>query len=400
MLPISLPVRLSLFFIAIFLVVGLYMPYWPIWLAHQGLDERQIAFLAALGLTMRVLSGPAVGSFVDGLGERRRPMIVLCVCAFAAYLAFEAVSGFWALALVTLLTTLFFGPLVPMIETLTVKASRGGLLDYGRVRISGSLSFMAASLLGGFMLDRLGAPSILIGILIALVFMIVAAIGLPDDRAERVPVEQKRPGFRSSAIVAVSCSPVFWVFVLGGAFIQGSHAFYYALGSLHWRNLGFDGQVIGGLWTAGVLAEILLFLAAGRLLKRISPLIFIMVGGVAAILRWSVMAFDPPLALLVVSQCLHAFTFGATHLGAIHLIDQAVPNAYSVTAQSMYGAVATGVSVGVLTLGAGDLYAAFGGASYAVMAVAALLGTGALVVLSRIWPGGSMVPPPGGAGSD
>ena len=45
-----------------------------------------------------------------------------------------------------------------------------------------------------------------------------------------------------------------------------------------------------------------------------------LLGGAGAVLRWTAMAFDSPVALLPVLQCLHGLSFGATHLGAMHAL--------------------------------------------------------------------------------
>ena len=57
------------------------------------------------------------------------------------------------------------------------------------------------------------------------------------------------------------------------------------------------------------------------------------IGGLGAILRWSAMAFDPPVALLPVLQLLHAASFGAAHLGMMGFLARAVPRELAATAQ-------------------------------------------------------------------
>ena len=42
--------------------------------------------------------------------------------------------------------------------------------------------------------------------------------------------------------------------------------------------------------------------------------------------RWLLMGFDPPLALLVLLQISHSLTYGATHIGAIHFMSRVVPD--------------------------------------------------------------------------
>ena len=99
-------------------------------------------------------------------------------------------------------------------------------------------------------------------------------------------------------------------------------------------------------------------------------------GGAAGILRWS-LAGAPSLPLIGALQLLHALTFGASHLGAMYFLLRIVPPAAAASAQSMFAAVSSGIGGGLVMLGAGALYAAYGGAAYlfiAVLSAAGLLG--------------------------
>ena len=59
------PTRLSAFYAAIFLVTGIQLPFWPVWLASRGLTAREIGVLLAAAIWVKVLatprSAPSVG---------------------------------------------------------------------------------------------------------------------------------------------------------------------------------------------------------------------------------------------------------------------------------------------------------------------------------------------------
>jgi PPP family 3-phenylpropionic acid transporter len=125
------------------------------------------------------------------------------------------------------------------------------------------------------------------------------------------------------------------------------------------------------LWSVGVVAEIALFAASGRL--NIAPATLLAMGAAGAVVRWGVMALDPPALLLPALQCLHALSFGATHLGSMGLLTRAVPAELGATVQG-YFAVALGlVMAGAMGL-SGLLYARWGSLAYGAMAVAAAAG--------------------------
>jgi PPP family 3-phenylpropionic acid transporter len=86
---------------------------------------------------------------------------------------------------------------------------------------------------------------------------------------------------------------------------------------LDWHAKGLGSASIGGLWGLAVIAEIALFPVSARFPQRIGLLGLLGAGAFGAVLRWEVMSFNSPLMLLPMLQLLHAFSFGATHLGSI-----------------------------------------------------------------------------------
>jgi PPP family 3-phenylpropionic acid transporter len=127
-----------------------------------------------------------------------------------------------------------------------------------------------------------------------------------------------------------------------------------------------------------------------------------MLAGLAACLRWGGMAFDPPVLATGLLQTLHAMSFGAAHLAAIHFMTHAVPEDRAATAQGVYAAVVAGLVLGAVTIACGPLYRAFAGEAYAAMAMLALMGAAAAWRLMRLWRGGLIVgtvPQPQSAGS-
>jgi PPP family 3-phenylpropionic acid transporter len=103
------------------------------------------------------------------------------------------------------------------------------------------------------------------------------------------------------------------------------------------------------------------------------------------------MAIDPPFLATALLQTLHAMTFGAAHLAAIHFMTHAVPLNRAATAQGLYAAVVAGLVLGLVTIACGPLYRTFAGEAYAAMSMLALVGSCAAYLLTRRWQGGLVV---------
>jgi PPP family 3-phenylpropionic acid transporter len=258
-------------------------------------------------------------------------------------------------------------------------------LDYGRVRVWGSVSFIVAAMASGVILSRSaafdpGGNAILVLVLAASATLFLACLAVPAP-----PREGAGPP-RLSALAAMAGNRRFWGFVVAAAAIQSSHQVYYGFGTLYWRSLGFSDVTIGCLWAEGVVAEIVLFWQGSRLLARLGPLGLMALGAAAGILRWGLAGLLPGLLPAAALQLLHALTFGATHLGAMNFLSRTVPPGASASAQALYSGTSAGIGSGIVMLGAGALYASYGGRAYLFMALLSALGLAGVIRLAKTSP--------------
>lgn len=365
--------RLSIFYAAFFTVVGVHLPFWPVWLQAQGLGATEIGTLMALAIGLKVVVNPLVAHVADRTGERKRLMAVLTAIALLGFLLFWLARSFWSILIVSVIFSAAWSAIMPMGESLTVLASHARGLDYGRIRLWGSLSFIFVAVGAGWILEGKSADAILVISVIALASALVGILLMPDVRSP--PAIESRFG-----TVELMRDKAFVLFVMAAAAVQASHAVYYAFGTLHWRAAGYSETVIGALWAEGVIAEIVLFAFGNIAVHRIGAMRLVALGAAAGVIRWLMTAASDALPVLVLAQALHAFTFGAAHLGAIHFISRHVPPSLSASAQSLYSAVVMGLGISLAILVSGPLYGAFAGGAYAWMAV--LSGLGAVLA----WP--------------
>ncbi|MCU0839174.1 MAG: MFS transporter [Rhodospirillales bacterium] len=360
--------RLALFYVVAFLVIGVLQPFWPIWLASRGLSATAIGVTLALSIGIKVFSTPVAAHLADRSGQRRGLIIALLAGSVVTFALFGVVEGLPAILIVSLVFYALWPPVVSLAESLTLLAAARHGFEYGRIRLWGSLGFIAAALAAGWILSRSPPEAVYWMVLGAAAMCLITAFGLPDLRGEtsrspRLPViEALRDRGFVRALVACGL-------------VQGSHATYYAFGALYWQGLAFSEGLIGTLWAWGVVAEIILFAFAGRAVARLGPSRLIVVSGIGAGVRWLLLATTFALPWLIIAQALHAVSFGCAHLGAMHYIGTRVAPHVSATAQSLYSGIVWGVFLGLGLLAAGPLYARFGGDSYALMAAIGFLGT-------------------------
>ena len=257
------------------------------------------------------------------------------------------------------------------------------------MRLWGSLTFIAASFLGGAAVDRWG-PAVGIWTIAAGAALTVTAAHMlprPEPDADGTVPGVHRRRLRLADVANLMRTREMMAFLVAAGAVQSAHAVLYTFGTLHWRAQGISSAMIGLLWAIGVGAEIFLFLYSGAIMRRLGAVSLLNIGATAAVLRWLAMAFDPPLALLLPLQILHGASYGAAHLGAIHFIARAVPETQAGTAQALYATITAGIGMGGAMLLAGHVYDSWGGRTYLLMVALSLAGLIAGFVLRRIWNG-------------
>ncbi len=136
----------------LFFGIGVYMPFFPVWLAGRGFDPALIAFALALPMSVRLFTTPLGGILADRSG-RPRATLVLYALMTALCFAGIALAPSALLILVGLgLAASFWQPSLPVLDAYAVARRAEGVLDYGRVRLWGSLSFIGGNLLAGLLL--------------------------------------------------------------------------------------------------------------------------------------------------------------------------------------------------------------------------------------------------------
>lgn len=430
-LPSTEAIRVSLLYVTLFLVVGISLPFFPVFLEGRGLDAATIALVLAVPQVLRVIVTPAMGFAADRAANHRLWLFGLglgCAGAAIALVVLPFGSTVWLFALSALLAVLVHSAM-PLSETVAIAATRRGE-NYGRMRLWGSLAFIAATLIGGPAIAAFGADAVVVLMAVCGVALALSAWVLPDERechsvgpteivsarsvesAEIQALEPPPGGMRFTEPDAgqtqstwppneaapkgaehraprVSWSDVtlllrqrwFVLVVATGAALQATHAVYYVFGSLHWEKTGVSYPVISLLWSLGVLAEVVLFAYATAVGRRLGATGLLILAAVAGLIRWPLTAVDPPLVMLAAVQLLHAFTFGAAHLGVIQLLAERVPARLTGTAQAVYATISGGIVMGLALWLAGPLYEAWDGGAYhamAVLAAFALLGALAL----------------------
>jgi MFS transporter, PPP family, 3-phenylpropionic acid transporter len=361
-------VRLAAFYAAFFAMIGVQLPFLPVWLKAKGLDAQMIGVVLAVPMVVRVFAIPLVSRFADRRDALRAAIIIVSCASVVGYAVVGLAEGALAIVSAFALASLALTPVTSLADTYALRGLSERRIAYGPVRLWGSAAFIVGTFAAGFASDIMPARQ-LIWLVVAATALIAASAFQLSPLAPAAVHRSESPGARQSLLR----DPAFVAVLASASLIQASHAVLYSFASLQWRADQIGGTMIASLWAIGVIAEIVLFALSGRVQALFEPTVLLMVGAGGATLRWAVMALNPPELVLPFLQTLHALSFGASYLGALWFVAGRAPRGQAATAQG-YLSVASGLVMAAAMGLSGLLYAAFGARAYIAMALAAVAG--------------------------
>jgi PPP family 3-phenylpropionic acid transporter len=375
--------RLSALTASIYAIVGVQLPFFPLWLQSRELGADEIAAILSAPPLLRILTMLLASRRADRSGRHGEFLVGFALCAGLAYGLTSLAQGFAAILATVALVALAQGPINILADGIILgaaarrRALNRPLLHYSFVRGWGSVSILFFLLASGPVARAL--PNAALAWLLCGVSLAAAAcafialrgvgVGVPA-KARPLIGEIARPGLAALTIAAA-------------ALIQASHAMVFAFGALHWKASGHDETFVSLAWAAGLVTEVGFFLLANRWFGGESrAATHIALGGAAAALRWLLMAGDPGTVGIFAAQALHGLSCAAVQLGPAYLLARLVGAGRHAQAQAWLAAsVAAGLSLA--TLVCGPLQTNFGERGYLAMAALAALGLALALGLGR-----------------
>ena len=373
--PMPLTLRLGLFYGAIFIGAGVASPYLPVWFAHHGLSGSRIGLILSLPMLARAVTAPLLAVWADSFALRRTPLILVAAAVTVAYAAMALPLGFAGWAVVWFAASSMYSTLPPLADVIALARARRDGFNFGWPRGIGSAAFIVGNLGMGAILTR-GSPEFVLVWMVAAVAAtgLAARLLLPPDPVRAQGHAAQPFAERMAGLGGLLRDPVFMTVAVSAGLIQSAHAFYYGFSTLAWKRQGIGEGMTGVLWAVGVATEIgfMWFLEPWR--RRIGPRNLLVLGGVAAIVRWSALAVSPPLWLLFPLQMLHALSYAATFFASLLLVERLSTPSNASAAQSLNSALSGGVFAGIATLVSGWLFDCAGAHGYLLMAAMSAAG--------------------------
>ena len=370
----SLPYwRLSGFYFFYFAFVGAMAPFWGLYLKSLDFNAFQIGVLMSLLQVMRIFAPNIWGWVADRSGKRVAIVQIAVALSLVSYAGvFFGTSFAWMFAVMSLMS-FFWSASLPLVEATTLSHLGEKTAKYGRIRLWGSVGFVAAVIGLGYLFDYVAIRWLLWAVLGMMFGLLLFSHHIPE--AQVVPHHTDR-----LPLWHIVRRPEVLAFLLAGFLMAAAHGPYYTFYSIYLVDHGYAKSSVGLLWSLGVLCEIGVFLWMPRLLRHVSLKQVLLASFAFAVLRFLMIGWGvASVTLILIAQVLHAATFGAYHAAAVEVVHRIFKGRHQSKGQALYNSFSFGAGGTLGGLYSGMIWDSLGAEVTFTIAAAFALGALGLV---------------------
>ena len=361
--------RLSRFYFFYYFFVGSFVPYWGIYLQSENFSPSSIGILLSLFQISRIVAPNFWGWLADHTGHRVKWIKLTSFLGLIGFIGVFWAKGFFWIFLVMSALSLFTSSTLPLAESLTLAhlATTDG--HYSRIRLWGSIGFIVASLLLGYLIDLQGINILLWVLLIAQTIIFFLSNTIPETKE----THHKK---NDLSIWKIIKTPSVVALLIGCTLMVSAHGVLYNFYSIYLKEHGYSSATIGWLWAVGVICEIFIFMLMPKILRRYSLKTILLMSLFLGVIRFILIGASPDhFYLLFIAQMFHAATFGSFHAASIEVIAYFFKGRNQSRGQAIYNSVAYGIGGTIGGLGGGYLIQYLGGQiGFMIAAISPLIG--------------------------
>lgn len=347
---------IAAYFFVYYAFLGVFSPFWGPYLRALGVPMSIIGLMISLPQVNRIYA-PALWAWcADHFGHRRMILRIAGMGGFAGFVVLLVTQDIYWMFAAIFVASFFWSAAIPQVEAITMSLLKGDSGSYARLRAWGSIGFMVATLIGGYLMEHFGVQTMPRLVVVVMAGVAILVWWVPD--AAPTQSHARSTGGVGAILRQTEVQALFIGCLLMGAAHGLLHGFY----SIHLDEHGIAKSTLGWLWALGVMAEILLFWFMPNLSRRFRLRSMYLCAMGVAVVRYLMIGWGTSwLAVLVLAQLMHAFTFGVHHAVSISYVHRLFDPAHQTQGQAFYIVFTFGIGGSLGTLLTGFLWSSLGG---------------------------------------
>ncbi|RSD26161.1 MFS transporter [Mesobacillus subterraneus] len=324
------------FYLFVFFGIGSLFPLLSVYLSEvEKLNGYQIGIILSIGPVIMIFFQPFWGMLADMKNLHNRLLTITTIITGFSALGYLFFEGFFPFIMVAVMLAIFQSAIIPLSDSISLKYTSKAGVNYGNVRLFGSLGFGLAVFIMG-RLSEWNPQVIFYAFFLTLLLSGVFSAKMPKEAAEK-------PAGLLSGMKDLVGMKRFLVFLAVTFLVFGpnlANNFYF---SLFIEDRGGTYTGIGIAFLIAVLSEVPFMRAAGGWIRRLGLLQVAVIAAAVSFVRWLFYFTEPSLTLVYASAVIQGFSLGLFIPAGLQYIREITPSHITATAVTLYSAVGNGL---------------------------------------------------------
>ena len=381
--------RGAVFYGAFWGIIGFFDPFTNVYLDQIGLSGPQIGWLSAL-LPLSAMVLPLALSRLADRTSRRVPILSGVALLYSLSLLLMPIpKTFLPIFGVMVLLAIFRSPIAPMADGLVARMADKYQVDFGRMRLWGSLIFTITAIGLAPVWQWAGYPAMYISA--GIMFLLVSGVSslLEETPATHAPANrQPIPIFKDLGLLVL----------LGATFLVGlAMSMVGTFGGVYMARLGGSQMEIGAILGISALFEVPAMFVGRRIFNRLGGPRTLLLGYGLVTICCVGFALAPTAGWMLAVTGFRGFGFGLYYISSVTMLNDRAPEALCTTYQSIMYALGWGIAPTLGSFLSGILFDSLGPSRLFLISAGVVIGAILLLPLLSAVSRGSLAQAAAGA---
>jgi PPP family 3-phenylpropionic acid transporter len=348
--------QLSSFYFFYFSCLGAFLPYWPLYLNDKNFSAYEIGMITGVMIGTKIIAPNLWGWIADKTGLRHRVIQLGTFCSFVIFMFASTIENFASMLTLIFFFSFFWNASLPQFEAVTMNALGSSYNKYSQIRLWGSLGFIISVLSLSVLTNKFGisAVPLCICFYLFLTWLVTLFIKSPNAVSKT----------HNNSLMSIVMKPAVVGILISCFLMQLSHGPFYAFFAIYLSENSYNTNLIGIIWSLGVIAEILIFMKISSWIPKYGLQNLFIISFIFAVARWLLISFFADnIILVVIATLFHAITYGMYHAVSISLIHEYFTGELQGRGQALYSSVSFGLGGSIGSFYSGYLWESAGGST-------------------------------------
>lgn len=324
------------FYLFTFFGVGSLFPLLSVYLSEvEGLKGYQIGTIMSIGPIMMIFFQPLWGMIADKTNSPVKILTGTTLLAGVLSLGYLLYHSYYWFVIIAVMVAMFQSAIIPISDSISLKYTNKIRVNYGSIRLFGSLGFGLAV----FIMGRLSEINETV-----IFYSFFLALTLSSILSSRLPYEKNKGNQQPllSGVKEIFTYKKFVIFLAITFMVFGPNLANNVYFGLFVEDRGGTYTGIGIAFLIAVLSEIPFMRVAGAWIHKLGILHIATIAGFISLIRWFFYFTEPSLPIVYITSVMQGFSVGLFIPAGLQYVRDITPTHMTATAITIYSAIGNG----------------------------------------------------------